>query len=357
MINWFSLLEKKWFSISLKSAIKKYTAEEYQLLSLLLMNYSMSWDNKISWLMVIWELSWDSEVKMKTFKEAFLKLIEKENDILSIISEEKKDFEEEKKEREDYIIQSSDWKVQNKLFELLDRASQKMNFKFWKKYPLQTARNIKSVKQLLIKLENSVEPKTFDDIEYAYDKIYSIYIYDSSSISKSIIPFIRFCEEYFLLGEKENIELTIKWIYYYILSQGKKPTTQILWNAYQFFWKFALNIIFAIQDNSKLEKYQKLLKEFSDQYKRIWLNWTLKTLNEKIYSDKELSKRYLVEKWEAIINSLWTPHINKTLAISNYEKDFKDFMVKINETDPKMQSKLYDIYKKQWLDWLKELVS
>jgi len=239
--------------------------------------------------------------------------------------------------KDPYIVKDEEWNIRNLLFEFIEKVSNLTKFIFNKNYKTSIQRNMKTIKQWL--LENHVDLK---DLEWYFDNIYSKMVYDWQQ-HKSIKWFLLEAQEYFY--NPDNYKKELKALLLFLKTKNESTKRLAVWTAFKKYKNTLSSILYHLDYN--LDIFEKILKDFSAEYKRYWLNWTLNTLFNNLF-----------QKYPQHIKNLEDIE-NKDNKIENkdnwYEKEFKDFVKLKWIDDVDIIKEYYNIYKKEWIQAIQEL--
>lgn len=373
-----------------KSLLNKLNETELFLITKIILEYRNN-KEKISWYYIIDKFAGKNEIKRYSYIKTFYSLLNKYNWLWNYIEENIEKFdvskeeiltkkEDNKKENVDYIIDEKNekWEIiqRNLLFELIEKASKDMKFLFWNNYKFHTAKNIKAFQSFYKKLKlNNISIPSFKEISQMYT-IFIERVFSTAEIWKqnNINPFIKFLEDIYINWEKENIWNKIRGIQVYLQYKWIKKSKSTLTQNYFTYSDTVLSILKLIWDTTQnLEKFTKLLNEFSTEFKQIWYSWNLKTVLKKLWDDKKYIKYIKTEEdnnkeednnillldnknIEQNTKDSSTKKENKTVS-KKINKELKNFIKEndINENDNEIIEMLLEIYNKDWIEWVKNM--
>jgi len=276
-----------------------------------------------------------SEWKRVELLNILNKEIEREPNLIKYIKKENTPYIIKELEKEDvndpYLIIDKDWNRKNLVFDFIEKVSQKTKFIFSSKVPRTIWNNLTKLKKWLS--DNNI---TLDELEWYYDKVYVNYVYNWLQ-HKSINYFLVEAQDYFY--NKEEYQKTIKAIIAYFEEKNLIKNKSAIWNEFQNNKQVVKSILENIDWD--LDIFNLIIKDYWKYAKWNWLNWTLNTIFKNLYS----------KYWKYIKEQSVKDNIDV-----KYEKEFLNFIKNNEIKDKDIITQFYQVYKKEWINWVKSLI-
>lgn len=301
-------------------------------------------EEKEYWLEDILNIAKD---KTQTFKKDVYEYITKFNNTKYFLDRDNLEFKNIKNNNCNIII-DKDWKKINYIFELLEKISKYVWFKFSKDSPNSISLNTKSFTSFLNKnnfdkafveyIESipkykdymvSLEDKQLRIIYFLFEYIYP-YFYDWR-IHKNITLFLSWLKDFSSRFEVMSNSLKLAIFYIQEIEKRKNNVKGEIWTFYYLYEKQLEQILNYV--NSSLENAKSIILTLKKEYNEKSLSFTLKTIVKDMYNIK----------FEKIEN-------NKDNLI-NYPQDFILKMKELN-IEENMYDEYYKIYIKEWIKWI-----